>query len=263
MLVRTVRSLTIVCLLFGSLSAARSAADDPFVGKWKLNQSKSKITGERRKIEALGGNKYTISFGDISDTLVADGTDQPVHFGRTESIAQAAPNTWKLVTKQDGRTLYASTWTLSQDGKTMSVDGTATRPDGSTFNYQSTFKRIAGTSGFAGTWESTSLKIGSPDEWVIQPYEGDGLSFVLPAENDTLSMKFDGEDYPENGPNVPPGSASSGHRVDERTLEVTDKVKGKVIDTTRFRVSPDGKTITLTVHEKGQSKPLTIVYDKE
>jgi hypothetical protein len=51
--------------------------------------------------------------------------------------------------------------------------------------------------------------------------------------------------------------------VNEHTLEVTDKVQGDVIDTTQFKVSADGKTLTLTVHEKGQSKPLTFVYERE
>jgi len=79
---------------------------------------------------------------------------------------------------------------------------------------------------------------------------------------DTLSMKFDGKDYEEKGPTVAPGSTSSGKRVDAHTLEVTDKVKGEVMDHTKYAVSPDGKTLTLTIHENGQPHALTIVYDK-
>jgi translation elongation factor EF-1alpha len=75
-------------------------------------------------------------------------------------------------------------------------------------------------------------------------------------------MKFDGKDYEEKGPNVASGSMSSGKRVNAHTLEVTDKVKGQVMDHTKFEVSPDGKTLTLTIHEPGQPKPLMIVYDK-
>jgi hypothetical protein len=45
-------------------------------------------------------------------------------------------------------------------------------------------------------------------------------------------------------------------------LDVTDKVKGEVMDHTKFEVSQDGKTLTLTIHESGQSKAQTIVYDK-
>jgi hypothetical protein len=248
-----------MCLFLGSLSAAT----DPFVGKWKLDQSKSKMMGEQWKIEKLGGNKFTTTFGDISDTLVADGTDQPVHFGQTQSITIEGPNTWKIVTKMGGRTLFTQALTLSPDGKTMNIAIKGTRPDGSAFNNQVTTRRIAGTSGFAGAWESTSVKVNSPLEYDIQPYQSDGLSFIAPAYSDTLSMKFDGKDYAETGPEVAPGSTSSGRRVDERTLEVTDKVKADVIDTTLFKVSTDGKTLTLTVHEKGQSKPQTYVYERE
>jgi translation elongation factor EF-1alpha len=75
-------------------------------------------------------------------------------------------------------------------------------------------------------------------------------------------MKFDGKDYEEKGPNVAPGSMSSGKRVNAHTLEVTDKVKGQVMDHTKFEISPDGKALTLTIHEPGQPKPLMIVYDK-
>jgi len=255
----TIRIVIVMFLFLGTLSAAT----DPFVGKWKLNQSKSKMTGEQVKIENLGGNKFTLTFGDISDTLVADGTDQSVHSGQTQSITIASPNTWRIVAKMGGRTLYTQTCTLSPDGKTMNIDFSGTRPDGSTFNNQMTTRRIAGTSGFAGTWESTSVKVNSPLEFDIQPYQSDGLSFVVPAYSDTLSMKFDGKDYAETGPNVAPGSTSSGRRVNEHTLEVTDKVKGDVIDTTEFKVSADGKTLTLTVHEKGQSKQQIYVYDRD
>jgi hypothetical protein len=50
--------------------------------------------------------------------------------------------------------------------------------------------------------------------------------------------------------------------VNAHTLEVTDKVKGEVMDHTKFEVAPDGKTLTLTIHDTGQAKPLTVVYDK-
>jgi hypothetical protein len=59
------------------------------------------------------------------------------------------------------------------------------------------------------------------------------------------------------------GRRSAGHRVDERTLEMTDKIKGKLMDTVQFKVSSDLETLTMTVHEKGQSNPFTYVYDRQ
>jgi hypothetical protein len=82
MLLRSLLSLPIVCLAIGTLWAA----NDPFVGKWKVNPSKSKLTDEV-KVEAVGENKYAITFSpDAVDTIVADGTDQPALSGTTLSI---------------------------------------------------------------------------------------------------------------------------------------------------------------------------------
>jgi hypothetical protein len=223
---------------------------------------KSKFAGEQSKIEDLGGNKYKWTSGDVSDTITADGTDQPVHFGRTISITPEGPNDWKMVIKKDGKVLSSMTHTLSDGGKSQTIKGTETKPDGTTSDFNVVLKKVSGGSSWAGTWESTDVKFTSPDEWNIGPYEGDGLTFNTPAYQDTLSMKFDGKDYEEKGPNVAPGSTSAGKRVNPHTLDVTDKVKGQVMDHTKFEVSQDGETLTLTIHETGQPKALTIVYDK-
>lgn len=259
MLSRIAKLVLIVCLA----AVTASAANDAFAGKWKLNQTKSTVTGEQLKITSAGENKYTISDGNVSDTIVADGTDQPIHFGLTQSITREMPNVWKIVTKKDGRVLYSGTWTLSQNGKRMNFEVTGTRPDGSKWVNHGVVRRISDGAGFAGMWESRSISMGSPDEWVIQPYGGDGLSFITPAEQDTLSMKFDGKDYAETGPDVPAGSTSSGRRMDEHTVAVTDKIQGKVMDTAEFKLSADLEALTVTVHEVGQTKPLIFVYDRE
>jgi hypothetical protein len=251
-------SLGLACLVAGTLWAA----DDPFSGKWKLNMEKSKFTGEQSKTEDLGGNKYKFTSGDVSDMITADGTDQPVHFGRTISIAPEGPNDWKMVIKKDGKVLSSMTHTLSDGGKTQTIKGTETKPDGTTSDFNVVLKKVSGGSGWGGTWESTDVKFTSPDEWDIEAYDGDGLTFNTPAYQDTISMKFDGKDYEEKGPNVAPGSTSAGKRVNAHTLDLTDKVKGQVMDHTKFEVSQDGKTLTLTIREIGQPKALTIVYDK-
>lgn len=251
-------ALAAACLLAGTLCAA----DDPFCGKWKLNQEKSKIAGEQMKIQDLGGNKYKFTHGNESDTVAADGTDQPVHDGRTMAITAEGSNEWKMVIKMNGKVLSSMTHSLSSDGQTQTIKGTDMRPDGSTSDFTVDLKRVGGGSGWGGTWQSTDVKIGSPSEWQIEQYENGGLTFNDASNQDVLSMKFDGKDYEEKGPNVAPDSMSSGKRVNDHTLEVTDKVKGKVMDHTRFEVSPDGKTMTLTIHETGQPNALTIVYDK-
>ena len=80
----------------------------------------------------------------------------------------------------------------------------------------------------------------------------------------TKKMKFDGKDYPDLDPNEDPGSASSGRRVDERSLEITEKFKGKITGTRQIELSADLKTLTMTVRLVGQNRPKSVfVFDRE
>lgn len=255
---------TLLLLLVGCFfTAALSAADDPFVGDWKLNPAKSKLV-EVMKVESVAGNKYAFDFGGGTETIAADGTDQPGYAGTALSVTIGGPGSWKVVRKQDGRILLTAYWKLSQDGNTLSDDYTEFAPNGSSSNVKYIFERTAGKSGFEGTWESPS---DAPVNLVVvlqvRAYEGDGLSFISPAEEVTKSLKFDGKDYPKQGPKVPPGSVSSGHRADARTLEMTDKVNGKIMTTRQIKISSDLKTLTMTMHPAGQRTPNILVFDRE
>jgi len=255
---RTFQLLLVAGLVAGTLSAA----DDPFVGKWKLNPSKSKFT-EYMKVESLGANKYALDLGGGNvETIVADGTYQPGVNETTLSVTIEGPVNWKVVRQKDGHTLITGIWTLSQDGKTLSDHFSANRPDGSTFAMDYVYNRTTPGSGFAGTGVSTS-EPRSAFEVRIQPYVGDGLSLITSGDREARNFKFDGKDYPDLRPNVAPGSTSSGRRVNERTLEITDKIKGKVTDIWQMSLSPDIKTLTLTVHPVGQSELSILVLDRE
>jgi hypothetical protein len=250
----------VVCLIEGTLWAA----NDPFVGKWKVNPSKSRLTDEM-KVEAVSENKYAITFGPGAiDTIVADGNDQPALQGTTLSLTVEGPNNWKVVRKREGRTVVTGYWTLSGDGKTLNDDFTAYHPDGSTIKLHYVYKRSAGSSGFMGTWESASEELNSVIELEIQPYQGDGLSFNGSIYGWAKNMKFDGQDYPDLGPNAAAGSASSGRRVNERSLELTDKFQGKITETRRIELSTDLKTLTMSMLPAGESKPKNIlVFERE
>jgi hypothetical protein len=256
------RRFSISLAIAGLLAGTLWASDDPFCAKWKLNVEKSNFGGELIKIQDLGGNKYKWTVGDRTETMAYDGSDNTNEFGRTVSIAPEGANRWKMVIKKDGRVISSMTHTIAEDGKSQTIKGTESKPDGTTSDFTAEWKKLGGGSGWAGTWETSELKFTSPDEYDIEAYEGDGLSFKTPAYQEVLNMKFDGKDYEQTGPNLAPGSMSSGKRVNAHTLEVTDKVNGKIMDHTKYEVSPDGKTLTLTVHGTGQPKAITMVYDK-
>jgi len=254
---------TIQLLLVGWLAAAQLwAANDPFVGDWKLNPSRSKLTDEM-KVESLGANKYAFDFGGGSETVVIDGTDQPGVFGTTLSVAAEGPESWKIIRKKDGRMLLTANWKLSKDGNTLTDNFTGMNPNGSTYNVNYVYQRMAPGSGFAATWISTNETVNSVFVLQVRPYDGDGLSFVDPSREQTKNVKFDGKDYPTLGPNAPRGSVSSLRRVNERALEMTDKINGKVLDTRQIELSSDVKTLTMTVHIVGRSEPNILVFDRQ
>src|SRR5216684_6617598 len=178
MLNRIFQLLLVVGLVTGTLWAA----DNPFVGKWKVNPSKSKLYDEV-KVEAVGANKYTFTFGPGQvDTVVADGSDQPGLRGTTLSVTVKGPNSWEVIRKMKGRTLLTAYWTLSEDGKTLNDAFTQylpsgitlfsqPLPDGSTLFLPFVYERTAGNSGFPGTWDSESAKVPKGIELQVQPYE--------------------------------------------------------------------------------------------
>jgi len=249
-------------VMAGLATSALWAADDPFVGEWKLDSSKSKLTDQMR-VESVAGNKYAFDFGGGSETIAADGTDQPVRFDTTLSVTIEAPDSWKIVRKKEGRVLLTANWQLSKDGNTLTDDYTGMGPNGSSSNVKYVYKRTAGTSGFAGTWESTSETVNSVFVIKVQPYEGDGLSFINSSAEVTKNVKFDGKDYPNVGANVPAGFVSSARRVNGRTLEITDKLNGKVTGTREIQLSSDGKTLTMTVHSAGRAEPNILVFERQ
>jgi hypothetical protein len=241
---------------------AQTFADNPFLGEWKLNPARSKLT-DVMKVESAGANKYTFNFGSGPETVVVDGTDQPGISGSTLSIAVEGPNSWKVVRKKDGRMLLTANWTLSSGGKTLTDDYTTINPNGTTNNLKYLYNRKGAGSGFAGEWVSVTETMSSPLILQIQPYDDGGLSLIVPTRGSTQNFRLDGKDYPNPGPNAPSGSSSSVRRVNEYALELTYKLNGKVLYTQQIELSPDLNTLTFTRLTVGETDPTIQVFDRQ
>lgn len=260
---RTLYLLLAFALLTITLHAAPGESVASFLGKWKLDPSHSRLT-DQMKVEAAGPNKYNLIFsGDNVETVVADGTDQPGLFNSTLATIVQDASSWKVVRKTNGRTTIIGLWQLSPDGKTLTDNFTGYHADGTMTNLHYIYQRTAGTSGFVGTWESTTEDVNSTYELEIKAYEGDGLSFSQAGGQVVQSLRFDGKDYPGSGANAPAGYASSGHRLNEHAVERVDKVNGKTLYTQQIELSPDGKVLTMTVHVPGRDKPDVMVFNRE
>ena len=255
---KRVCQLMVMACLVGS---AAWAADDPMVGDWKLNPKKSKLT-DVMKVGSLGGKKYSFDFGGGDPEIaVADGTDQPGHFGITIAVSVDASDKWTVVRKKDGKVLVTGVWTLSEDGGTLNDHFTAPRSNGDSTSLDYVYKRRGGGSGFVGTWMSSSEQVNSVVVLKVRTWDGDGLSFISQGGGGTKNVKFDGQDHANVGA-VVEGMTASAQRLNEHTVEITDKISGKVRDTQEVSVSPDGNSLTITTHVPGRSEPNKQVFDK-
>ena len=115
-------------------------ANDPFVGKWKLDVAHSKAV-DQMKVEAAGPNKYAFKFeGGPVETIVADGTDQPGSPGTTLAVSSLDAHTWKIVRKQGGKVIITAIWNLSDDGRSLQDHFTSAQADGSMSTVVQEFK---------------------------------------------------------------------------------------------------------------------------
>src|SRR5581483_11656630 len=81
-----VRRTHTLCLIFVSGLAAMATGDDPFLGKWKLNNYKSDFTGETFKLEDAANGRIRYSGGGQSYWFTTDGVEHPGLAGRMVTV---------------------------------------------------------------------------------------------------------------------------------------------------------------------------------
>ncbi len=127
-----------------------------------------------------------------------------------------------------------------------------------------------------GTWKLNEAKskmpAGAPkNTMVVYEMAGDKVKVTVdgvdgagkPMHNEWTGM-FDGKDYAIVGD--PTADTRAYKKINDHTLELTNKKEGKVTATGKVVVSADGKTRTVTVNAtdpSGKKVEYTAVYDKQ
>jgi hypothetical protein len=218
---------------------------------------------DEMKVKSVGDNKYAFDFGGgVDETIVADGTFQPGRGGTQLSAKAEAPDTWIVSRQKDGKVMLRATWKLSADGSTLTDYYREFPAEGPLISMDYVYQRTGGGSGFAADWQSIKETINTDFLMEVKAYEGDGLTFLTLDDKQARNMKFDGKDYPVEGPGGPGGSTSA-QRLDDRRLAIVDKWKDKAYGTEDVTLSADGKTLTMTKHFNGRDKPNVMVFARQ
>jgi hypothetical protein len=112
----------------------------------------------------------------------------------------------------------------------------------------------------SGSW--TINRISENEAGLTTTYKmaGDELTMMQPT-GESFTAKLDGKDYPFKGSYS--FDTVSLKRIDDRTVEETNKRGGKVISVHTITVSPDGKTLTEVVNNKLLDRTSTFVSEKQ
>jgi hypothetical protein len=245
---------------------ASSFAQSPFDGTWRIDMDQSKLS-PKPIVLSLNQGMYDSSVYSPKIHVKADGQDQPVtgQYFDTISVREVSPKSVATTLKKNGKTVTELTATVSDDGNTLTVKITrhpqnSDRPVSTEATYTRVGKAPAGANGTSGAWRINKLKESENNLITTYKSSGDELSMSAPT-GESYTAKLDGKDYPVKGGYS--YNSVSLKRVDNRTIEETDKRDGKVVAVLKMSVSPDGKKMTTVVTSKLTGRTSTYVAKKQ
>jgi hypothetical protein len=250
---------------FALFSLTSFAAENPWVGNWKLDVSKSHFTGDTFSYsKAANGMMHYSDGSTISFDFGVDGKEYKSEFDRTTAWTGHGENAWDTVTKAKGITLYQSHYQISPDSKTLTIQTTGTKPDGSTFNDEAIYTRVTGTTGPVGKWRSTKVTISAPDAFHISSPSPGVLHWDIPSYKESVEGKPDGSDLTVTGPTVPPSLTIAFKSVSPTKMSYVLKDNGKPIGYGTQTLTAGGKSYTDVSWNPGkENEKQTGFYTKE
>jgi hypothetical protein len=245
---------------------ASSYAESPFDGTWCFNTGKSKLS-PKPYVWLVNGGIYECSSCSPKIHVKADGQDQPVtgQFYDTISVREVDRKSIAITMKKNGKTVTEQIRTVSHDGNALTLK-LAYHPENSdqTVSRELTFARVgkapAGANGTSGSWRFDEVNKSENGVTVTFKSSGDELSMSQPT-GESYAAKLDGKDYPVKGEYD--YNSVSLKRVDDRTIEQTDKRDGKIVGVSKKTVSRDGKKMTTVNTSKLTGRTETDISEKQ
>jgi hypothetical protein len=143
-------SATLISALVLALAVIAVAADDPFVGTWKMNPAKTKFSNPAFKSYSITFSAQESVYKGFEDIVDADGKAfQRSWTGKcdgkefpmtapdvdTQSCTQLNANTVDYVCKKNGKVVWSGRTVISKNGKTQINKGGGKDEKGKAFTY--------------------------------------------------------------------------------------------------------------------------------
>jgi hypothetical protein len=243
--------------------AATAVAQNPFAGTWKLNQEKSQLAGDTMKFGPAKEDAIELVAGGMTYSFRTDGKNYAMPTGDVAIWRQTDPDSWTTEYRTtNGKLLSSDNWKLSADGKGLTVISSGVRANGDLYTDTADYVRTDGTEGLIGGWKSTTVKLSSPRELIIQESGLDALLFKIPASKVSCQATLDGKEAVVQGPDIPAGLRISLTRTGPYGLQLVEKLNGNAVYSSVYTVAGDGKTMTEVGGAPGDP-PATLSWEKQ
>jgi hypothetical protein len=244
---RTILLTLSATLLLPALGLAQSA----FVGTWKMDIKKNLQMPTKPYRYLLAGGVFHCQTCAPPYSVNADGADHKVSghpYFDTVSVKVVDDHTVEETDKKAGKTVTVATFKVASDGMTETYEATdSSNSNADPVKMKAELSRVgkppAGAHVISGSWRAGKFDDMSENGLlVVYAIDGNNLKMTMPT-GQSFSAPLDGTASPYMGD---PGQTSvSMKRIDDRTIDETDKRDGKIIGTSRLTVSADGRTMTV------------------
>ncbi len=231
-----------------------AVAQSPFDGTWKVDIENAQFP-TTPYVYALKDGTYRCSSCLSQIEVKADGEDHKVTGDPSRDSVSIKIINDRSITESDkkaGKTIGTKTTTISADGKTMKVEfsdnsNDTAQPATGTAILTRIAPGPAGSHAISGSWKISKMEnVSASASMMTFKVEAGALHMSNPTGQSYIA-KLDGTEAPLRGD--PSQTSVSVKQIDKSTIVETDKRDGKVIGVQRFEITPDGKTLHITVHD--------------
>jgi hypothetical protein len=249
------------------LIPALALAQSPFDGTWRVVPSSDQLP-TKPDVYLLQGGTYHCPTCDPPLAIETDGKGHKISAPCYDSVSVKVVDsrTTEETDKRNGKTVGTSKMTVSSDGKTATVDSTEMcNAKGDVITLKKSMERVAqgpeGAHAVSGSWRTTKYLDMSENALVFtMKLEGDTFYFADPT-GQSYAAKLDGTETPFKGDLG--NTMVSVKRIDQNTVQQTEKRDGKTVDIIRITVSTDGKTMTWSGGDKANGTAWQFVAQKQ
>lgn len=253
-------------LVMAMLVAVPAVADSPFDGTWKMNPQSAEFQDHQTYV--LKNGTWRCDTCDTKIVVKADGKSHDVTgspYFDAVSVREVNDHTVEITETKKGKVVQTETLTASDDGSKLSTEFSITSENGQQGNgkgyYDRTASGPAGANKVSGTWKPAKFESASDSMMSFTFKTNDNGISMNDGTGDSYDAKFDGKDYDYKGD---PGVTSVVlKKIDNNTIEETDKRNGKVIAVTQLTVAPDGKSMKMTTENKLRNSTVSSTAEKQ